>query len=110
MTFGGKHKTKGDNARFDAIKRGPCIACLQRGIDLTGQGLVEVHHLNGRKHHDQTVGLCMWSHRGRVFEGYTHQQMREIYGPSLAEGSKPFHEAFGSNSELLARQNEMLEH
>jgi hypothetical protein len=35
--------------------------------------------------------------------------MRDHYGPSLADGSKPFHAAFGSDAELLARQNEYLE-
>ena len=38
----------------------------------------------------------------------THQFMRDEVGPSLAEGSKPFHERFGSDAELLARQNELL--
>jgi hypothetical protein len=35
--------------------------------------------------------------------------MREEYGPSLAEGSKPFHSEFGSNAELLQQQNDYLE-
>ena len=109
MTFGGKSRTKAEDARFDAIKRGPCMACIQRGIDLSGQGLVEVHHLQGKKRHDLTVGLCIWSHRGRVFDFHSHDEMRTHYGPSLAEGSKPFHAEFGSNAELLERQNEYLE-
>lgn len=108
MTFGGKHKTMADNARFDAIKRGPCMACIQRGVDLSGQGLVEVHHLQGRKRHDLTVGLCQWCHRSRVLDGMTHKQMREEYGPSLAEGSKPFHARYGDNNHLLALQQEYL--
>lgn len=109
MTFGGKTKTKAEQARFDAIKAGPCMACIQRGVDLSGQGLVEVHHLQGKKRHDLTVGLCIWSHRAQPFAFCTHAEMRDHYGPSLAEGSKPFHAAFGNNAELLARQNEYLE-
>jgi len=34
--------TKAEAARMTAIKAGPCLACMQRGIDLSGQGLVEV--------------------------------------------------------------------
>lgn len=107
MTFSGKHKTKADQDRFDKIKAGPCLACLQRGIDLRGQGLVEVHHTAGKKRHDLTVGLCIWSHRAIPFAG-THAEMREKYGPSLAEGSKPFHREFGTNARLLQMQAELL--
>jgi hypothetical protein len=31
------------------------------------------------------------------------------YGPSLAHGSKTFHKAFGSDDELLALQNDLLQ-
>lgn len=109
MSFGGKSRTKAEQARFDAIKAGPCMACIQRGIDLSGQGLVEVHHLRGKKHHMETIGLCIWSHRAQVFAFCSHEEMRDHYGPSLAEGSKPFKEAFGSNAELLERQNNYLQ-
>jgi hypothetical protein len=40
--------------------------------------------------------------------GKSPAELRSEYGPSLAEGSKPFHAAFGSNASLLERQNEML--
>lgn len=109
---GNRSRTQEEQARFDAIKAGPCIACHQRGIDLSGQGLVEVHHLlsGGRRiGHMATVGLCVWSHRGELFWGHTHAEMRETYGPSLAEGSRPFHTEFGSDAELLAYQDALLE-
>ena len=109
MGFSGKSRTKAENARFTAIKEGHCMACIQRGIDVSGQGLVEVHHLSGKKRHDRTVGCCVWHHRSVLFWGHNHHEMREHYGPSLAEGSKPFHEAFGSDDALLERQNELLE-
>jgi len=111
MSFGGKRRTKAEQERFDRIKEGPCIACLQRGIDLSGQGLVEVHHLlsGGRRiGHMATVGLCAWSHRAVPFWGMTHEEMRDHYGPSLAEGSRPFHAEFGSDAELLEMQNGIL--
>lgn len=110
MSFGGKTKTKAEQARFDAIKAGPCQACIQLDppIDLSGQGLVEVHHLAGKKRHDLTVGLCIWSHRGVPFFAATHAEMRADYGPALSEGSRPFHKRFGSNAELLALQESYL--
>ena len=111
MSMGGKARTKAEQQRFDRIKNGPCVACLQRGIDLSGQGLVEVHHLlsGGRRiGHMATVGLCMWSHRAVLFWGHSHAEMRDEYGPSLAEGSKPFRAEFGADAELLQMQNQIL--
>lgn len=111
MSFGGKSRTKAEQIRFDRIKAGNCLACWMRDIDLAGQGLVEVHHLlsGGRRiGHMATVGLCMWHHRAVPQWGCTHAEMREEYGPSLAEGSKPFHAEFGSDAELLIMQNDLL--
>jgi hypothetical protein len=107
VTFAGKSLTKADEARRTRIHAGHCMACIQRGIDLRGQGLVQWHHTAGKKRHDLTCGLCTWHHMARPFDG-SHADMRTKYGPSLAEGSKPFHAEFGSNAELLARQNDYL--
>jgi hypothetical protein len=112
MNFGGKSRNKAEQARFDAIKHGGCMACAQRGIDMVGQGLVEVHHLlsGGRRiGHMATVGLCIWHHRACLLWGHTHADMRTEYGPSLAEGSKPFRAEFGTDTELLTMQNQLLE-
>lgn len=112
MSFGGKPRTKAEQARFDRIKSGPCMACIQRGIDQTGQGIVEVHHLlsgGRRRGHMFTIGLCAWSHRAYVWhDGITHAYCRKVYGPSLAEGSRPFHNEFGSDDYLLQLQEEFL--
>lgn len=111
MSLGGKALTKADLARRERIHAGHCMACVQRGIDLRGQGLVQWHHLlsGGRRMgHQATIGLCCWHHMAQPFWLHTHEDMREHYGPSLAEGSKPFHAAFGSDAILLAMQNEYL--
>jgi hypothetical protein len=111
MTFGGRALTKADEARRTKIHAGNCIACAQRGIDLTGSGYVQWHHLEGKTKpgcHQKTVGLCLWHHQARPMGTDTHKYSRAYYGPSLDEGSKPFHAEFGSNAELLARQNELL--
>lgn len=108
MTFAGKSLTKADLSRREAIHAGHCMACIQRDIDMRGQGLVEWHHTAGKKRHGLTCGLCQWHHRAVPLWGHSHAEMREEYGPSLAEGSKPFHATFGSNAELLARQDTLL--
>lgn len=108
MTFGGKSMTKADRDRITAIKEGVCMACLQLGHEI---GFPEAHHLlsGGRRiGHHATVGLCSWHHRAVVPAGTNHAYMRATLGPSLAEGSKPFHERFGSDVELLAQQNSYL--
>lgn len=108
MTFSGKTPNRAECARRDAIHAGHCMACLQRDINVKGQFLVEWHHLQGKKKHMLTIGLCCWHHRAVPFFGCSHQEMRDHYGPSLAEGSKPFHAEFGSDDELLAGQNLLL--
>ena len=111
MSFGGRALTIADKERRTKIHAGNCMACAQRDIDLTGSGYVQWHHLEGKTKpgcHDKTVGLCQWHHLGHPMNGETYAYSRERYGPSLAKGSKPFHREFGSDSELLARQNDLL--
>jgi len=99
-----------------AVKAGGCICCLAMGFGPRRDEeppVVEAHHLlrgGIRIGHLSTVGLCLWHHRGRlIVEGWTHVMHRLRLGPSLAEGSKPFHEAFGSDEELLAAQHRLIE-
>lgn len=107
--FAGKHLTKADEARRAAIHAGHCMACVQIGKDMRGSGYVQWHHTAGKKHHDLTCGLCQWHHMGRLMFGLSHAELRTEYGPSLAEGSKPFHAKFGSNASLLEQQNQYLQ-
>lgn len=111
MSFGGRALTKADEVRRAKIHAGNCMACEQRGIDLTGSGYVQWHHLEGKTKpgcHQKTVGLCFWHHQARLMYSDTHAYSRAFYGHSLHEGSKPFHAEFGSDAELLARQNAIL--
>jgi hypothetical protein len=55
------------------------------------------------------IGLCGWHHRAEPWAGQPIAWCRQSLGPSLAEGSKPFHEFFGSDEELLAIQARLLE-
>jgi Recombination enhancement, RecA-dependent nuclease len=111
VSFGGRSLTKADEARRTNIHAGNCMACAQRGIDLTGSGYVQWHHLDGKMKpncHQKTIGLCQWHHQGFPMYSDTYAKAIARYGPSLAKGSKPFHVEFGSNAELLARQNAIL--
>ena len=107
--FTGKSLTKADEARRTAIHAGNCMACEQLNINMRASGYVQWHHTAGKKHHDLTCGLCQWHHMGRPMFGKSLADLRIEYGPSLAEGSKPFHRRFGSNADLLDRQNKILE-
>ena len=100
--------TKAEAARLDAIKQGPCVACHQRGLP---SWCPEIHHLlsGGRRiGHMATVGLCAWHHRAVISFSCTGAEMRDHFGPSLNEGSKPFRAEFGADPELLAYQNALL--
>lgn len=100
--------TKAEAARMDAIKAGPCVCCHQRGMFSWAP---EIHHLlsgSRRIGHMATVGLCAWHHRAVITFGCTGAEMRDHFGPSLNEGSKPFHAQFGSDDELLAIQDALL--
>ena len=106
-----KHSTpspsKADIARFEAFKTIGCIACRKHNV-LNYH--TECHHLlsgNKRRGHQFTIPLCPWHHR--AFTHLSREQARETWGPSLAEGSKPFHERYGSDEELLKMTNELIE-
>jgi hypothetical protein len=84
--------------RFNqGFQRIGCIACAQNGR----YSQPEVHHLiyGGKRRGDEfTVPLCPAHHRG-----VNHHE--SVHGPSLAHGSKPFRERFGSDDYLLAETN-----
>lgn len=102
--------TKAQEARFQQIKlEAGCVCCRLRGL---GYAPPEIHHLiEGirRIGHDATVGLCPWHHRAVPHQGWSREACRETFGPSLAEGSKPFREAFGDDEFLLTAQNRILQ-
>lgn len=107
MSLGGPHRTKADKVRLAAIKELGCIIAHKLGL---GYVYPEEHHLTdlGPKNHRRTIGLNSWSHRAVPVFGWTHEKCRSVLGPSLAEGSKPFHATFGSSEELLAYQDQLL--
>ena len=68
----------------------------------------DYHHLisgSRRRGHLFGIGLCPWHHRAVPNWGCIAPEMRKHYGPSLMDGSRTFHMAYGSDDELLGAQN-----
>lgn len=134
MAFGSKRHAPAvgvDKVRFDLITM--CIPCLLNQMMAGGwvpEGMdprmaracarfrptgmpVERHHVLGSgggftMGHRFTFGNCLWHHKGILSHGYTTSKMTAHYGPSLAKGSKPFHEVYGSDTELIRMQDYVL--
>jgi hypothetical protein len=103
--------TKAHKERFAAIKSLGCLACRKLGLAMFC-GPIEAHHLlsGGRRMgHDKTIPLGSWHHRGIPWLTFSAKEMAEAFGPSLRLQSKLFHATFGSDDELLAEINEMIQ-
>lgn len=110
--------TPDQQARQDRARELGCIACALntvRGEAFFGGecGRPEIHHLtkSGRQiGQNETVCLGAWHHRAILLpHAKNSNEMTMCCGPSLAKGSKPFHARYGSNEELLAYQNKLLD-
>ena len=103
---------KQESARIELVKTGQCMACLA----LQMQGVLEptlvvcgcdYNHAksgNVRRGHLCRYALCKWHHMRYPMEGNTFGAMHQIYGPSLLDGSRTFHEADVSDDELIDQQ------
>lgn len=108
--------TKEEEARIVAAKFGPCMPCLS----WARAGNMPMHDVaiggdydhkksgNIRRGHMFGFCSCKWHHFGHPGEGWTIPQMREHFGPSLMDGSRLFHAAYGGDDELIALQTEVL--
>lgn len=100
--------------RFDKLRELGCVCCLLNediGLERVCEH-AEVHHLNGGGHHGQprrgdefTIPLGPWHHRGIG----TATDLTQRGGPSWAKGSKPFRAVYGTDDELLALVNSLIE-
>lgn len=104
--------TTARDRRFGRIREIGCLASRKRGWFV----LPDVHHLNTGGHAGQkrrgdefTIGLSPWHHRGIPIDGLTPEGCRRLLGPSLKLEPNAFRETFGSDDELLAEQNELIE-
>jgi hypothetical protein len=72
----------------------------------------EVHHIvEGKKRlgHQWTIPLSPWFHRGVPPANLRPSEATERLGPSLALNKRAFVERFGTERELLAKVNELIE-
>ncbi|MGH9809349.1 MAG: Ref family recombination enhancement nuclease [Terriglobia bacterium] len=93
--------------RFRRIKEIGCLACRACGWFST----CEIHHLNlcgqagrVRRGDEATIGLCAHHHRGT----WLPASLKGKLGPSLALSSKAFRRRFGTDDELLAKQDRLI--
>ena len=108
--------THAELERMGEAKQGPCVCCwILAQINELDEYLVvrqcDYHHFksgNVRRGHQYGVALCIWHHRGYPMLGGV-PRTREVYGPSLMDGSRLFHETYGSDEELLEIQNTILQ-
>jgi hypothetical protein len=104
-------------ARIVAAKVGPCMACLALNVAGLLNPLQVVygcdynHAKSGNKRRGHLFGyaLCVWHHRRHPQEGKTLAETREVYGPSLMDGSRTFRETYGSDDELIDQQTFVIE-
>ncbi|WP_153164349.1 Ref family recombination enhancement nuclease [Stenotrophomonas nematodicola] len=108
--------TAAEAARIEASKVGPCMACLSLvAQELLAPPLVvygcDYNHAksgNMRRGHAFGYALCVWHHRRHPMHRKTLGEMREIYGPSLMDGSRIFRETYGSDDELIEQQTAVI--
>ena len=96
--------------KAEGLRRIGCLLCRRQGV--RGCGTLEFHHptSGGRRLGDDLViPLGRWHHQGIPPTLYmTKTQAREKYGPSLADGRKPFEKEYGTEVELLEETERLL--
>jgi hypothetical protein len=106
--------TKREAERIVACKEGRCMACIiqqeKTGNYCDNDGCDYHHMLMGgrRRGHRFGIALCAHHHRKVPLDGYRTTEMVCYFGPSLMDGSKAFHQAYGSDDDLLKLQDELI--
>jgi hypothetical protein len=98
-------------------KAGPCMACLslvtqqllEPGLVVYGCDYNHAKSGNVRRGHAFGFALCTWHHRRHPLGGNSFATMRKVYGPSLMDGSRVFHETYGTDDELIEQQTAVNE-
>jgi hypothetical protein len=64
---------------------------------------------NIRRGHMQGYALCVHHHRKHPMPGLTTLGTLQEYGPSMMDGSRLFHETYGTDDELIELQTITIE-
>lgn len=104
-------KREAISERFRLIYEIGCIVCL----GFAWKTPCQAHHLNLGQHAGQkrlgdeaTIGLCPWHHVGEPIAGMSQQLCTYMLGPSMKHEPVRFREVFGTDEQLLARQNRLI--
>src|ERR1700679_2321884 len=95
--------SKKDQKRFDDLVSLGCICCNILGV----YSPPDIHHIlsGGRRMgNEHTIPLCSWHHRAAAPKG-----AKDAFGPSLADGSKPFVDWWGTEASLLDKVNRLID-
>lgn len=102
-------------ARFSALRQLGCIACKLEKAPIQC-GPTEIHHLTiggraGQKRRGdlETIPLGRWHHQSIPKPGRNMTQMEELYGPSYRLTSRAFRASYGTDDELLAKVNALID-
>jgi hypothetical protein len=96
-----KAATKAEADYQDRARELGCVVCdfrITNGLQDTWQaGGTEIHHRNLDDKHGQrqlgqhaVVALCAYHHRGVPLQGWSDEEMREVFGPSYALHARGF--------------------
>lgn len=104
--------TKAAQLRFDLLRKLGCICCMK---DSLGWRAPEMHHIVGssyRKHsggdHD-TLPLCAHHHRNEPPGNLRPSEAMQIFGPTLRAHKREFTARYGTERELLAETNALID-
>ena len=92
------NSTKAEKAYWSKLADLGCIACRKAGIINTH---VSIHHCDGRTKpgaHRKVLPLC-----------YEHHQSGNAYAPSIHPWKRKFEAAFGTQEELMAECEKLVE-
>lgn len=111
-----KPPTMAEHDRMMACKEGPCMACyvgardgwITRSFVVHGCDYNHCKSGNIRRGHAFGYALCIYHHRKHPMGDCSLPLTQMLYGPSLMDGSRKFHEIYGSDDELISLQNEVL--
>lgn len=111
--------TKAQVLRWDAMRARGCVACHLNTVD---HGMarasyahdLEIHHLlsgGRRRGHDDTVCLCTYHHQGArlPYPDHGYEEHAKVFGPSFGREPRRYREFYGTDDQLLAYQQVMLE-
>ena len=115
---GNRPMTADELSRIHAAKEMCCIPCYV----WARMGRMPMEHVarvsqydhsksgNIRRGHGKGFASCLWHHQRRLEQPgtWTHARMRAHFGPSLLDGSRLFHDTYGSDDELIALQDALL--